>query len=117
MNPTLIYWISTAIVAGFLLLSGISYFASQSTIDGLRELGFPDFFRVQLGVLQFLALVVLLVPQVPTRVKEWGYAGVALFLLTALVAHIAHRDSPAISVLLVVLFMALAISNAYLARA
>ncbi|MEO1366038.1 MAG: DoxX family protein [Acidobacteriota bacterium] len=93
----MLYWTTTALVALFLAASAGSYLLSPSTIEGIRELGFPDFFRIQLAVLKILAVPVLLVPQVPLRVKEWGYAGVALFLLTAVVAHYAHRDPIALN--------------------
>jgi len=106
-----IYWISTLIISGFLLLSSYSYFFSESAINGIRDLGFPDYFRVQLGILKLIAVFVLLIPNVPTFVKEWGYAGAGLFLLTAIVAHIAHRDSSMILILLLVLFAILIVSR------
>jgi len=108
------YWISTFIISGFLLLSAYTYFFSIATINGLKELGFPDFFRIQLGVLKIIAVIVLLIPNIPTYVKEWGYAGVGFFLITAMVAHIAHRDSPMILVLLVLLFATLIVSRYYM---
>ena len=106
----MMYWITTIIITGFLLLSSYTYFFSKSTIDGVRELGFPDFFRIELAVLKILAALILLIPGIPLMIKEWGYVGVGLFLLTALIAHIAHKDSWTISVLLVVLFSLLAAS-------
>jgi len=106
-----LYWASTLITTFFLLLSAYSYFFSKNTIEGLRDLGFPDFFRVQLGVLKLLAVAVLLLPGTPTFIKDWGYVGVGLFLLTAMVAHIAHRDSVLVLGLLVLLFGALVASR------
>ncbi len=106
-----IYWISTLLISGFLLLSSYTYFFSEDTINGLKELGFPDFFRIQLGVLKAIAVVVLLVPKMPMYAKEWAYAGAGLFLITALVAHIAHKDSLAITFLLFVLFAILITSR------
>lgn len=107
----LTYWISTGVISAFLLFSGYTYFFSKSTIKGLLELGFPDFFRIQLGILQILAVVVLLLPKIPIYVKDWAYAGVGLFLITALVAHIAHQDSIFISIFLIVLFCILGVSR------
>ncbi len=109
-----IYWVSTSIIAGFLLLSSYTYFFSESTINGLRELGFPSFFRVQLGILKAVAAIALLIPNIPAYAKEWAYAGVGLFLLTALVAHVAHRDSIMITFLLLLLFGVLAVSRYHL---
>ncbi|MEO1083618.1 MAG: DoxX family protein [Acidobacteriota bacterium] len=95
----MLYWATTGLVAAFLAASAGSYVLSPSTIEGIRELGFPDFFRIQLAVLKVMAVPVLLIPQVPMRVKEWGYAGVALFLLTAMIAHYAHRDPIALNLI------------------
>jgi len=106
-----VYWISTIVISGFLLLSSYTYFFSASTIAGIRDLGFPDFFRIQLGVLKVLAVIILVIPNVPVYVKDWAYAGVALFLITAFVAHIAHQDSVMIMILLVVLFGVLGLSR------
>ena len=107
-----VYWISTSLISSFLLISSYTYFFSENTIEGLKQLGFPDFFRIQLGVLKVIAVIVLLVPQMPLYIKEWAYAGVALFLLTALVAHIAHKDSYFLTLLLLTLF-ALLITSRY----
>lgn len=106
-----VYWISTIIIAAFLLLSSYTYFFSEHTINGLKDLGFPDFFIIQLGVLKLFAVVVLLVPSIPAYVKEWAYAGVGLFLITAMVAHIAHQDSILIVFLLFILFAVLITSR------
>ena len=102
----MLYYVSNGLVCAFLLLSAISYLTSQTTIDGIRKLGLPDYLRLQLAVLKIIAVVVLLVPGIPLMFKEWAYAGVFLFLLTAINAHASHRDPwylNAINVLLIVL--------------
>ena len=114
MNATIIYWITTSLVCLMLLWSAYTYFFVQSAIEGIRELGFPDFFRYQLAVLKLIAVFVLLAPFVPIQMKEWAYAGVGLFFLTAIVAHIAHQDSWGITVFLIFMFALLIGSNVYL---
>ncbi len=98
-----IYWISTLITCAFLLLSTYTYVFHKATIDGVKALGFPGFFRVQLAVLKIFAVIILLLPNLPIAMKEWAYAGILLFFITAFVAHVAHKDSIGISILLVVL--------------
>lgn len=112
-----IYWTSTVLIALFLVWSSYTYLFHKTTIDGVRELGFPDFFRIQLALLKLIALVLLLLPHVPLAMKEWAYAGIGLFLLTAMVAHIAHKDSLGILLLLVLLFALLIISRIYFSKA
>jgi hypothetical protein len=106
------YWASTIILSAFLLLSAYTYLFNKNTMDGVRALGFPDFFRVQLAVLKIAAAFMLLVPVIPFYCKEWAYAGVGLFLLTAIVAHIAHKDSFWLTVINLV-FVALLIISRY----
>lgn len=110
----IIYWGTTSLVAAMLLWSAYTYFFSQATIDGVRTLGFPDFFRIQLAVLKIMAVAVLLLPQVPMQVKEWAYAGVGLFFLTAIIAHAVHKDPIFINLINVFFIGLLIISNIYL---
>lgn len=109
-----IYWLSTILISLFLLLSSYTYLFNKATIEGVKDLGFPDFFRIQLAVLKIIAVVFLLVSFIPVQVKEWTYAGVGLFLVTAFIAHLKHKDSIGILILLIFLFAVLCISNIYL---
>ena len=109
-----IYWSSTLIIAGFLFFSAFTYFFHQPTINGIKALGFPSFFRVQLAVLKIIGAVVLLLPAIPLQFKEWAYSGVGLFLITAFIAHLAHKDPFVINLLLLLFFSILIVSNVYL---
>jgi len=113
-NTELIYWISTSIVTLFLVWSAYSYSFNQAAIKGFKELGFPDFFRFELIILKIIAAFCLVMPFIPFSIKQWAYAGVGLFLLTAIIAHIAHKDSIAITFINILLICLLAISNYYL---
>lgn len=112
----MVYWISTGLVSAMLLASAWSYLFHASTIEGVRGLGFPDYFRMQLAVLKVIAVGVLLIAPVPLQVKEWAYAGVALFLLTAIVAHAAQGDPVWFHAINVLFLVLLFISNIYLPR-
>jgi energy-coupling factor transporter transmembrane protein EcfT len=112
----IIYWSSTILISAFLTLSAYSYLFSKNTIDGFRDLGFPDFFRIQLAVLKIIAVPLLLIPMIPIQMKEWTYAGVGLFLITAIVAHLKHKDSYAILVVLFALLVILVLSNIYFSK-
>lgn len=88
----MIFWLSTGAICIFLALSAANYLFHQPTIQGIRALDLPDYLRIQLAVLKLLAIPALIVPGMPHMLREWAYAGVALFLLTAVVAHAVHRD-------------------------
>jgi hypothetical protein len=111
-----IYWSSTIILSAYLLLSAYTYFFNKNTIEGIKALGFPDFFRIELAVLKIVAAIILLLPIVPFQIKQWAYAGAALFLVTAIVAHIAHKDSVAITIINLLLLAILVVSNYTLHR-
>ncbi len=108
------YWITTVLISLFLLWSAYTYLFSKTTIAGIKELGFPDHFRIQLGILKVLAVLILLIPQIPIQYKEWAYSGVVLFFITAIVAHTAHKDPFIITLINIVLIGITLTSNYYL---
>ncbi len=104
------YWISTILTSIFLFWSAYSYLYSKPAIEGFKELGFPNFFRIQLVVLKVLAAIIILIPIIPIQIKEWAYAGIALFFITAIVAHMVHKDPFSITLINIVLVVILIIS-------
>jgi len=52
-------------------------------------------FRVELSWAKVAGVVALLLPMLPARVKEWAYAGFAVNLVSALIAHLSIGDRPA----------------------
>lgn len=64
--------------------------------QAFARLGFPaGFFRVELSWAKVAGVAALLIPMVPGRLKEWAYAGFAINLVSALIAHISISDRPA----------------------
>ena len=61
--------------------------------EAFIHLGFPAWFRVELAYGKLVVVLLLLAP-VPPRLKEWAYAGFAIDVVSALVAHIAVGDGP-----------------------
>jgi hypothetical protein len=57
------------------------------------HLGFPGYFRIELVVAKLLGLVALLAPAAPVAMKEWAYAGFAIVLVSASVAHFNSGDT------------------------
>lgn len=84
-----IYWIATALVSLQLVAAGIMYFTDPGIATGFGHLGFPDYFRQELGIAKLIAGVLLVLPMVPLRVKEWTYAGSAFTFVSAFIAHTA----------------------------
>jgi hypothetical protein len=87
------FWVVTAL---FCLQMGFTAFAQlklPQVADAFVHLGFPAYFRVELSWAKFLGVVLLLAP-VPPRLKEWAYAGFAITLGSALLAHVSVGDGP-----------------------
>lgn len=88
----IIYWISTGFFCTFLLLTSISYFTDPKFVGVYQHLGFPQYFRIQLGIAKILGVLLLLIPQVPPRVKEWVYFGFGITLISGGIAHVNSND-------------------------
>ncbi|MNK64151.1 hypothetical protein D3C87_833850 [compost metagenome] len=86
------YWISTALVSLMMVFSAYSYFANPEVKQGFQHVGFPDYFRVELGVAKLLGAIVLLVP-IKGLIKEWAYAGFTIVFVSASIAHLASGDT------------------------
>jgi hypothetical protein len=87
------FWTVTAL---FCLQIGFTAYAQLSlpqVAEAFAHLGFPDYFRVELAWAKLLGVVLLLAP-VSARLKEWAYAGFAMTLASALIAHFAVGDGP-----------------------
>lgn len=87
-----IYWIATGLVALMLAFSGTMYFISPDMKQAFVHLGFPDYFRIELGIAKLLAVPVLLLPAISSRLKEWAYAGVGIDFMSAAIAHASSGD-------------------------
>jgi uncharacterized membrane protein len=86
-----LYWGSTVLLALFMLASGTSYFFVESIAENFQRLGFPGYFRIELGIAKILGAVALVLP-LPRSVKEWTYAGFAITFVSATTAHLAAGD-------------------------
>jgi hypothetical protein len=87
------YWITTGLISAMMLMSGIMYFVAPEVKEGMAHLGFPDFFRLELGAAKIIAAIALILPMVPARVKEWAYAGLGIVFISAVFTHIQIGDT------------------------
>ena len=88
----IIYWVSTGLFCVFLLLTSISYFTDPQFIEIFNHLGFPQYFRIELGIAKVLGVLTLLIPQIPIKLKEWAYAGFGITLISGAIAHFNSGD-------------------------
>lgn len=101
-----IYWTTTAIVAGMMLFSAYSYLTAEEMKQGFRYMGFSDTFRIELAVAKILGSLALLIPVTPYWGKLFAYFGFTLTFISAAIVHIAGGD-PTKAVIMPLIFLAL----------
>jgi hypothetical protein len=85
------YWIFTSLFALQMGFTAYAQLCLPQVAQVFAHLGFPSYFRIELSWVKLAGLVVLLAPA-PARLKEWAYAGFAITLGSALIAHLAVGD-------------------------
>ena len=90
---TIAYWIVTSLFCLQMSFTAYAQLRLPQVAEAFTHLGFPAYFRVELSLAKLLGVVLLLAP-VPPRLKEWAYAGFAINLASALVAHLSVGDGP-----------------------
>ncbi len=85
----IIYWTTTILV--FLMEGVMPALTGNSELakEGIRHLGYPDYFRVMLTVFKVVGALVLVLPFIKGRIKDWAYAGFSITLISAFVSHFA----------------------------
>lgn len=104
----IIYWTTTSIIC--LFASTAIFMNSAMAIEGASHLGIPRWLGLEISIGQLLGLVLLIVPAVPARFKEWAYVGFGIMYISAAVAHIAMKD-PINNTIMAVVFFGLLLTS------
>jgi hypothetical protein len=88
-STKIIFWTTTILI--FLFEGVMPALTSQSELakEGIRHLGYPEYFGNALVVFKILGVLALIIPQVPARIKEWAYAGFGFDFTFASISHFA----------------------------
>lgn len=81
------FWVSTSII---FLMEGVMpalTFNTEMAKAGIAHLQYPAYFGQALVLFKVLGALSLILPQVPTKMKEWAYAGFTFNLLFAFWSH------------------------------
>lgn len=81
----IIYWISTGLLALF-ILPGIFFANSEMALEGTAHLGLPMWFHWELSIGKFIGALLLVLPFIPNRVKEWTYVAFGIDFISAFIA-------------------------------
>ncbi len=90
---TVLFWIVTALFCLQMSFTAYAELRLPQVAAAFTHLGFPVYFRVELSWAKLIGVVLLLAPA-PQRLKEWAYAGFAIDLASAIIAHVAVGDGP-----------------------
>ena len=112
----IIYWVSTAFISLMMMFAGFAYLTSPIAKSGFAHLGFPDYFRVELGIAKFLGAIALILPWTPVKVKEFAYTGFTITFISAFIAHMSSGDPLKDAMNPVVAFVVLTFSYIYYIR-
>lgn len=107
-STKIIYWITTSIIC--LFASSAIFMNSKMAIEGTTHLGIPRWLGLEVSIGQLIGLVLLIIPVVPARLKEWAYVGFGILYITATVAHIAVGDPLNNTIMAIVFFILLLVS-------
>jgi len=85
----ILFWTTTIII--FLFEGVMPALTSQTELarEGIRHLGYPEYFGTALVVFKVIGTLILIIPAVPSRIKEWAYAGFGFDFIFASISHFA----------------------------
>ena len=101
----IVYWIATALFCLLMTFTSYAELRLPQVAEAFTHLGFPAYFRVELSWAKLIGVALMLVPvsvsgSAPRiwtvcALREWVYAGFAIDLASALIAHFSVGDGPA----------------------
>lgn len=87
----IVYYVSTSIISLMMLYIAYETLTMPHVKESMLRLGFPHYFRVQLGLTKIIGAVLLWMPV--RLLKETAYFGFAFTFLSAAIAHYMVGDS------------------------
>lgn len=81
----IIFWVTTTFICLFQGVAPALSFRDETAREVFRHLGYPEYFRIALTMFKISGAVLLAIPQITRRIKEWVYAGFTFdFIFAAL---------------------------------
>jgi len=84
----IIFWITTSFIVISEGIIPALTFRTQLARDGISHLGYPEYFGAMIVGFRMLGVFALILPQIPSRFKEWAYAGFTIEFLSASTSYI-----------------------------
>ena len=101
----IVYWTATALFCLLMTFTAYAELRLPQVAEAFTRLGFPAYFRVELSWAKLIGVALMLAParvsgsaqrtRIACALREWVYAGFAIDLASALIAHFSVGDGPA----------------------
>ena len=92
-KEVILFWVTTVLFSGFMMYSGYNYLFSEGMKAAFEYVGFPQYFKIELGIAKLLGGLALLLPFVPSPAKVFAYVGFTINLISAMVLHLSMGES------------------------
>ena len=89
----ILYKIFTGLIVLVMATNVINYFINSAMKPIFVHIGFPDWFRIELGIFKLLGVFALAIPVVPPSIKELAYFGFFLSFFSVMLAHYNAGDA------------------------
>jgi len=109
----IIFWTTTTLIFLFEGVMPALTGHTEMAKEGIRHLGYPEYFGTMLVVFKVLGTLALMIPQIPARIKEWAYAGFAIDFIAACVSLIAVDGVSGLAFFPLIVFAVLITSYVY----
>lgn len=109
----IIYWTTTVLIFLFEGVLPALTGHTEPAKEGIRHLGYPEYFGTLLVVFKVLGSFAIVLPFVPGRIKEWAYAGLGICMISAAVSHWVIDGIGGMVFLPIFVFAILAVSYIY----
>lgn len=109
----IIFWSATIFI--FLFEGVMPALTSHTELakEGIRSLGYPEYFGKALVFFKIAGSLILIIPKVPARLKEWAYAGFTFDFLFAFISHVAVNGPEPLSFFPLAILAILMLSYVY----
>ncbi|EJL74350.1 DoxX family protein [Chryseobacterium populi] len=94
MNRTtkITYYVTTGIISAMMVFIAIETLTKPEVKVSMEHLGFPDYFRIELGIAKLIGAILIWLPV--RLLREAAYIGFAIMFASASLAHFAVNDPP-----------------------
>jgi len=82
----IMFWVTTGLIFLTQGVMEVLMLNNESAKAGIIHLGYPAYFFTMLVAFKALGALALIIPKVPSRIKEWAYAGFTFDFIAAFIS-------------------------------